>query len=130
MRKLVLGILCFTALLLLGYAGFRSYETWKQKHLLSMAHDFAAKSDLTNARLSLTELLRVNPLNIEATRMMGDLSEPDQLSDVLFWRERAVELAPHSSDDRLALAAVALQLRELTTAATALDGIQESHKNT
>jgi len=130
MRKLVLSILCFTALLLLGYAGYRSYETWKQKHLMAMARQFAAESDLPNARLSLSELLRVNPLNIEATRLMGDLAETDQLSEAQFWRQRVVELAPHSSKDRLALAAVALQLRDLTTAASALDGIQDDHRNT
>ena len=52
MRKLISVILCLTALLLLGYSGYRSYSTWKQKHLMSMARQFAAKSDLGNARLS------------------------------------------------------------------------------
>jgi tetratricopeptide (TPR) repeat protein len=36
----------------------------------------------------------------------------------------------HSSDDRLALAAVALKLNDLKTAASALDGIQEAQKDT
>jgi predicted Zn-dependent protease len=130
MRKLFLAILCLTALLLLGYSGYRSYETWKQKHLVSMAQQFAAKSDLRNARLSLTELLRLNPQNIEASRFMADLSETDELSTTLFWRKRVVVLAPRSSKDRLALAEIAVKMHDLPSAAEALNGIQEADRNT
>jgi tetratricopeptide (TPR) repeat protein len=130
MRKLVIGILCVTALLLLGYSGYRSYRIWKQNHLMSMARHFAAESDLPNARLSLLELLRVNSRNIEASRLMADLAETDQSPVALSWRKRVVELNPHSSNDRLAFAAIAIKLRDLTSAANALAGIPEADKHT
>jgi predicted Zn-dependent protease len=129
MRKLILGILCFAVLLLLGYSGYRSYETWKQRHLMSMAHQFAAKSDLRNARLSLSELLRVNPKNIEAARFAADLAETDQPSSALWWRKRVVELDPHSTRDRLALAEIAVKMHDLTSASKALAGIDEADRN-
>jgi predicted Zn-dependent protease len=130
MGKLVLGILCFTALLLVGYSGYRSYETWKQNHLMSMARQFAAESDLRNAQLSLSELLHVNPQNVEASRLMADLVETDQSPAALSWWKRVVELDPHSSNDRLALAAIAVKMHDLTSASNALAGIQEADKNT
>ncbi len=126
MRKLFLGSLCFVALLILGYSGYRGYRTWRQKHLLTMAREFAAKSDLRNAQLSLSELLSQNPQNIEATRLLADLAETEPLATAMALRQRVVELDPHSSNDRLALAAIALQMRDLTTASNALAGIDEA----
>jgi tetratricopeptide (TPR) repeat protein len=130
MRKPFFSIVCFTALLLLGYSGYRSYQTWKQKHLMSMAREFAAASDMRSAQLSLTELLRINPQNIEASRFMADVTEPDQKSASLFWRKHVVALDPHSTNDRLALAAIAIKMHDLKTAADALEGIEQADRNT
>jgi tetratricopeptide (TPR) repeat protein len=129
MRKLSLGVLCFIALLFLGYSAYRGYRTWRVNRLLSMAREFAAKSDLGNARLSLSELLGVNPQSIEASRLMADFAEREQWSAALLWRKRVVELDPQSSNDRLALAALALKVPDLTTASNALAGIQDADKN-
>jgi predicted Zn-dependent protease len=129
--KPLLGILCLSVLLLGGYlGGRRSYETWKQKHLISLARQFAAKSDLLNARLSLSELLREAPQNIQASRLMAEVTPPEQLSTALFWRKRVVELNPHSAKDRVALAEIALKMHDLTSAAKALEGLDEADRKT
>jgi tetratricopeptide (TPR) repeat protein len=130
MRKLVLGILCIASLLLLRYSAYPRYVTWKQNHLLAMARAFAAQADLRNARLSLTELLSANPRNIEANRLIADLAEAEPLAAALALRQRVVELDPRSSNDRLALAAIALKMHDLTSASNALAGIQEGDKKT
>ncbi len=130
MRKSILVILCLTALLLLGYSGYGSYEIWKQKHLMSMARQFAAESDLKSARLSLTELLRVNPQNIEASRLMAEYSDPNHFSTILLWRKRVVALDSGSANDRLALAEIALKMHDPAAAAEALQGIQVSDRDT
>ncbi len=130
MRKSILVILCLTALLLLGYSGYGSYEIWKQKHLMSMARQFAAESDLNSARLSLTELLRVNPQNIEASRLMAEYSDPNRSSAILIWRKRVVALDPESANDRIALAEIAVKMHDLATADEALKGIPETDRGT
>ena len=130
MRKVVLAILSVTALLLLGYSSYRSYQTWRQNHLMSMARTFALQSDLQKARLTLEELLRMNPRDIVVNRFMAELAETDQLSSTLSWRKRVVELNPHSTGDRLALAAVAVRMRDLTSATDALAGINAADRNT
>jgi tetratricopeptide (TPR) repeat protein len=122
--------MCFGAVLLLGYLGYRSYRTWKQKHLIRMARQFAAASDLRNAQLSLSELLQANPLDVEASRLMAELTPADQLSAKLSWRKRVVALDPQSSKDRLALADLAVRMHELPAAAAALQGIPEADQNT
>jgi predicted Zn-dependent protease len=130
MRKLVSSIMCFGAVLLLGYLGFRSYRTWKQKHLIRMARQFAAASDLRSAQLSLSELLQANPANVEASRLMAEFAPADQLPTIFMWRKRVVDLDPQSSKDRLALAELAVKMGDLPAAADALKGIQAADKNT
>jgi predicted Zn-dependent protease len=121
-------VLACAAVLLGGYAGYRGYSVWKNKHLMSLAHEFAAKSDARNAVLSVQEVLHSDPNNLDATRMMAQFAEASRLPTALLWRGRVVELAPHSLDDRLALAQTALTLRDYTTATNALEGVDTADK--
>ena len=50
---------------------YRSYKSWKQNHLLTLAREFLAQSDGRNAVVALAEVLRANPRNLEATRLMA-----------------------------------------------------------
>jgi len=130
MRKLFIILLCCVAVLLAGYAGYRGYRVWKNKHLMTLGHEFLAKSDARNALLSVQEVLRSDPNNLDATRMMAQLAEASRLPTALLWRSRVVELAPHSLDDRLALAQTALTMRDYATATNALEGVDTPDKET
>src|SRR5580658_2068578 len=112
MRKLFMIVLCCTVVLLGGYAGYRGYRVWKNKHLMNLGHEFLVKSDGRNAVLSVQEVLRSDPSNLDATRMMAQLAEASRSPGALMWRSRVVELDPHSLQDRLALAQTALTMRE------------------
>lgn len=101
-------LLCCTAVLFAGYVGLRAYHSWKQTHLLSLARQFAAKDDLRNAVLSLDEVLRANPRNIEACRLMAAIAETNNAPETVLWRSRVLELAPNSAEDRLALVRAAV----------------------
>src|SRR5215831_174793 len=100
MRKLYLIVLSATLILLVGYIGLLSYWKAKETRLMAMARQFAAQSDTRNAILSLTEVLRLNPNNLEATRMMTTLAEAARQPNALLWRSRLVELDPHSVAER------------------------------
>jgi predicted Zn-dependent protease len=130
MRKLFIILLCCVAVLLTGYAGYRGYKVWKNKHLVSLGHDFLAKSDRRNAALSVQEVLRSDPKNVDATRMMAQLAEASRSPSTLVWRSRVVELAPHSLPDRLALAETALTMRDYATATNTLEGVDAADKET
>jgi len=130
MRKTILIILCCVVVLLAGYAGYRAYKTGKQSHLMSLAHQFLAKSDRRNAMLCVQQVLRSNPRNVEATRLMAELAEAARLPSALLWRSRVVELSPHSLKDRLALAQTALMTHDYATATNALEGVAAADKKT
>ena len=130
MRKVFVVFLCTVAVLLAGYAGYRGYEVWKSSHLINLAHEFLAKSDRRNAVLSVQEVLRSDPRNLEATRLMAELAEASHSSSALRWRRRVVELNPLSLNDRLALATTAMQMHDYSIASNALDGVGQDDKNT
>jgi predicted Zn-dependent protease len=130
MRKTFIIIFCCIAVLLAGYAGYRGYNVWKSSHLMGLAHQFLAKADGRNALLCVQQVLRSNPRNLDATRVMAQLTEAARLPTALLWRSRVVELNPHSLDDRLALAQTALMMRDYATATNALGGVDTAGKKT
>ena len=130
MRKTFIIILCCVAVLLTGYVGYRSYNVWKCSHLMGLAHQFLAKADGRNAVLCVQQVLRSDPHNLDATRVMAQLTEAARSPSALLWRTRVVELNPHSLDDRLALAQTALMMRDHATATNALGGVDQAGQST
>ena len=43
MRKLFIIMVACVAVLLAGYAGYRGYKVWKNKHLMSLGHQFLGR---------------------------------------------------------------------------------------
>ena len=130
MRKIFIILLCCIAVLLTGFAAYRGYKVWKCSHLMGMAHQFLAKSDTRNALLCVQRVLQTEPRNLDATRVMAQLSEATRSPSALLWWSRVVEYNPHSLDDRLALAQVAMLARDYTTATNTLAGVAPADKNT
>lgn len=130
MRKLIIVALCCTALLLSGYAGYRGYKVWKQKHLMSMAHDFESKADARNALLCLSQVLAMNPVHPEATRMMADFCEAVRSPNALIYRQRLLDINPSSLQDRLALVRTALNFGDRAVATNTLNGVNAEGRKT
>jgi len=130
MRKLIIIAFTCVAVLVAGYGGYRGYKIWKQHRFLGMAKEFLAKGDGRNALLTLNQLLRSNPRNLEATRMMADLAAAARSPAVLIWRSRVVELAPGSTEDRLLLTSTALSMQNIAIATNALAGVSATDRQT
>ncbi|MHC1765380.1 MAG: hypothetical protein AB9869_13940 [Verrucomicrobiia bacterium] len=129
MRKTIFVLLTCTVLLLIGYAGLRGYQVWRRSHMTALAREFIAKGNLRNSILSLKQVLRANPTDIEATRLMAELAESTGSPEAFLWRSRVVQYLPDSTEDRLALARVALGVRDLISASNALEGITVEGRN-
>lgn len=103
MRKLiVIAALCGLA----GggaYLGLGPYRAWRHANQMKMARGFASSGDLKNALLSLQQALITGPEDVEACRMMAELSELSDAPVALSWRQRVVQLKPDSVPDLLAL---------------------------
>jgi tetratricopeptide (TPR) repeat protein len=131
MRKVLIILLCCTAVLLGGYASYRGYKVWKTNRMVRLARQYLVKRDPRNAILALKQALASNPNNIDAIRLMGRLAVINRdPSAALLWHSRVVELNPGSLEDRLALASVATAQGDYLTATNALNGASDASKNT
>jgi Flp pilus assembly protein TadD len=120
MRKIFVVILGCTFLLLIGYAGYLSYSKAKESRLMAMSRSFMNQGEWRKARLDLSEVLHIDPRNVEATRMMADLASRDPVPGELSWRKRVVELDPGSAKDLTALAMAAVKAGDLALATNSL----------
>jgi Flp pilus assembly protein TadD len=130
MRKLIFVITGIVAVLLAGYAGYRGYRLGKNHHLMSLAHQFLAKSDVRNAVLCAEQVLRSDPRNHDAVQMMAELAEASRSPSAFLWLSRLVELDPGSLDNRIALSRVAILQHDYRTATNTLEGVSREDKNT
>ena len=130
MRKTIIVLACGIGLLLLGYTSYRGYQVWKQDHGMAMARGYYAKGDMRNTLLGLEQVLNINPRNLEACRMMADLTEKARNPGGLNWRQRVLELNPRSFKDRLALAQAAIIFQQYALATNTLAGVDEADKQT
>ena len=85
-----------------------------------MSRGFISHGQTQEARLSLSEVLHIDPRNVEATRLMADLAAGDSRANELPWRSRVVELSPGSAKDRIALAMAAMKAGQLSLASNSL----------
>lgn len=127
-KYLILGSLLAVLLLGGGYVAYRGYTSVRQHRLVKQAQEFLAKSDQRKALLVLQRALKYNPKDIEACRLMATLAEAMRSPSALLWRSKVVDLKPHSTDDRLALAQTALMLRDYASATNALEGVAPEDK--
>jgi len=130
MKKLFIGIVGLCVVAVLGFAGYRGYTILTQMRLLRTAHESLEKGNLQGALLSLRNVLELNPHNLEACRLMGDVDELMHSEQVIEWRQRVVELEPESVTNRLVLARTAIAWGDMTMAQKALDGVSAEGKKT
>jgi Flp pilus assembly protein TadD len=124
---LVAGCLCLAGV---GYGGYRGYKSHRRAHFLERARLDLAKSDIKRALYDVRRVTRANPRDVEAWRLTAQIADALRSPGALLARSRVVELCPHSTEDRLALAETALALRDYATATNALEGIEGAGRNT
>ena len=128
MKRSRFWIWCLATLLgtvLLGYYG---YITTRQARLLKQARGYLANSNPNGALLCLRRALDYNPDDIEACRLMADVTERAGSPAALLWRGRVVELSPKSASNRISLAQTAMMFGNYLSATNALEGIGAAGK--
>lgn len=130
MRRLIVILTCCIAVLLLAYTSYRGYQVWMESHGISLAKEYLSHSDGRSAFLALQQVLKTNPRNLEASRMVAGLMEVEHSPTALQWRQFVLELNPGSLADRLALAQAAIFYRDYPLATQALAGVATPDKNT
>lgn len=120
------GLILIVALI---WGGRYFYERWQEKTALQRAAVFLDEGDLRAASLSARRAAQLNPESAAAARMLASIGEQAGDRSALDWRRKAVELAPDSADDQIALASAALQFDDLPTAIRALAAVGATEQN-
>jgi tetratricopeptide (TPR) repeat protein len=131
MRKKII-VICVLVLVLLagGYAGRSAYIHLRHDRLIKQARNFIASNKEKKALFALQRVLKANPKDLEACRLMAVLTEAGRSPSALLWRSRVVELNPSSIPDRLAMAQTAISARDYASATNALEGVSVEGKKT
>ena len=109
MKKAILAsVVVVVGVLGLWFYARPAYKRHRETRAVEQAKSYLAKGDYRNASLSARQALRVNPLDLEACRIMADLAERSRSPYVLDWRRRIVEAAP-TIENKLLLATSALR---------------------
>ena len=109
MKKAILaGLVVVVGVLGLWFYARPAYNRHREIRAVEQAKSYLAKGDYRNASLSARQALRLNPLDLEACRIMADLAERSRSPYVLDWRRRIVEAAP-TIENKLLLASSALR---------------------
>jgi Flp pilus assembly protein TadD len=99
------------------------FRGWKERRSLQQAQEFFAKEDYRNAILAARQALAANPSNIEASRLMANVTEIMRSPEALKWRQRVVDLQPQNFTNLMQLAKTAILQGDYPQAAQALRGI-------
>ncbi len=97
----------------------------QSRHLARRAAAYLGGGDLRQAALSAQSALQLDTKNVNAVRILAQISEASGNRTALDWRRKATEIAPNSVEDLLALATCALQFNDIAIAEQALRQVNE-----
>jgi Flp pilus assembly protein TadD len=129
-KKVLIFALALAAVATVGWFGRKAYRVATEHRLIAEARQYLAKKDLHDASFCLQRALQVNPMSVEASRMMADMLEAAGVPAALSWRMRAAQLKPAEAEYRFAWAKTALKIHDLRSAADALSGVDETNRTT
>lgn len=112
----------------IGAGSFWIYRATEPSRLCKQARSFLEKGDYRSAAMALRRAVTIAPRNLEAVRMMTELTEKLGVANAVAWHEQLVELNPDSTSDRLAWAASAIRSRRMDAAEQALAGAPEAFR--
>ena len=110
-------------LLAMAFGAYRGYGVWRKHRLAQQAADFFARADHQSAVLVARQLLRLDPGNVGAARIMAETAEAAGRREALSWREQVAAHRPIVAADQIALANAALKFGQLALARRALDRV-------
>src|ERR1043166_7109209 len=113
------------------WRGVRVYPHYKHRRLVAQARLFLQNGRYQEAMLTAQQILAANPTNLEACRVMADLTERGKDPSTLVWRRQVAQLSP-TLENRLTLAAAALLFERppFPLARQTLEGIQTDRLET
>lgn len=119
----VVGILIFIIAFFSIVPGL--YSQWQLRRLIEQGNAQLAAGDFKAASLTGRRAIQLNDTNVEACRLLAELTERTGVSTAVEWRQRVLYLNGAAPADLVALARTALRFGEIQKAADALGKIPE-----
>jgi Tfp pilus assembly protein PilF len=128
-KKMLIFLLVMGVVAAGGWYGRKAYKNAMENHAVTDARQYLAKKDVRNASLCLQRALQINPLSLPAAQIMADMLDAVGVPAALSWRIHVSQLQPQNMTNRLLWAETAIKLKDLKSAAAALDGVDEKTKS-
>ncbi|HSH93649.1 MAG TPA: hypothetical protein VK968_05855, partial [Roseimicrobium sp.] len=130
LRWLVGTIVVLGILAVAGRQGWRFYIHKKELHLAAQSAGYLEKRDIRSAVLSAREALKINPFNLEASRVMARVTDLASTPDSIGWWGRVAELDGYQTDTVLNWASSGLRFNEWATVDAILGKVDEKGRKT
>jgi len=104
------------------------YRNWKKQRYLAQAVAHLNKSDYKNAALSARQVRALDPSNLEAARVLADITGRLRSPEVMVWRQFVTDIEPENPTNQILLAEAALMFGEVARAEQALVKIAPSNR--
>src|SRR5450631_4492522 len=127
-KKMLVFLLVMGVVAVAGWYGRKAYKNAMERHAVTEARQYLDKKDVRNASLCLQRALQINPMSLPASQIMADILEAAGVPAALGWRIHVSQLQPQNMTNRLLWAETAIKLKDVKSAAAALDGVDEKSK--
>jgi Flp pilus assembly protein TadD len=129
-KKVLIFAIVMAAVAAAGWFGRKAWKNYTEHSLIAQANQYIAQKDWRDTDLCLRRVLQVNPLSVEAARLIANTLEARGLPEALAWRIRVARLQPNNITNSFQWAQTALEEGDVKSAAEALAGINGQYKTT
>jgi Tfp pilus assembly protein PilF len=129
-KKAMIFALVMATVAATGWFGRKAWKHYMERNLIAQARQYIAKNDWHDTDLCLRRVIQINPMSVEASRLIANVLEAEGSPDALSWRIRAAKLQPDNVTNRYDWAQTALKEQNVRSAAEALAGMDDKYKTT
>ena len=79
-----------------GWFGRKAWKHYMERNLIAQANQYIASGDLRDTDLCLSRVLQINPISVDATRLIANTLDAEDSPDALSWRIRVAKLQPNN----------------------------------
>ena len=105
------------------------YRNWKKQRYLTQATAQLNRSDYKNAALSARQVRALDSSNLEAARILAEITGRLRSPEVIAWRQFIADLEPENPTNQILLAEAALLFGEVSRAEQSLVKIAPANRN-
>jgi tetratricopeptide (TPR) repeat protein len=128
-KKVLIFAVVMAAVAATGWFGRKAWKNHTEHNLLAQARQDIARKDWHETDLCLRRAIQIDPMNVEASRLIADALEDQGSPETLSWRVRVAKLQPDNVTNLYSVVQTAIKYQNIRAAALALAGIDAKYKN-